>query len=313
MNGPPLWLDEEHVRQLLRPEELIDLTQAGLAAFSAGEVNQPVRSVIEVGHGNAFFATMPVFASTIPALGAKLVTVFGENPTRGLPSHLATILLLDPSTGALLAVMDGRYITEVRTAAVSAVAVRHLAAEDSAVLAIIGSGVQARSHVSLLPCVRKFGEIRCWSPHLTAKSGMPRARVSGSAEQAVAGADVIVLVTSSATPVIEAAWVKAGAFVISVGACRPNQREMDPALVARSRLIVDSRAAALRESGDVVLGIQEGWFTADHIAAELGRVVADPALGRTDANQVVVFKSLGLAVEDIAAANLVYQRACKLN
>jgi alanine dehydrogenase len=305
----PLWLNEQDVRALLPMAELIDLMQTALAAFSAGQVNQPVRTVLEVGQGHAFFASMPAFASTIPALGAKLVTVFGENIAKGLPSHLATILLLDAGTGALQAVMDGRFITEARTAAVSGVAVRHLAHEQTPVLAIIGSGVQARSHLEALPHVREFREIRCWSPNLAHSAALPHMHVANSAEEAVTGADVVVLATSSPTPVIDAAWVKPGACVVSVGACRPNQREMDPALVARARLIVDSRAAALRESGDVLLGIEEGRFTADHIAAELGQVVSDPALGRTAFDQVVIFKSLGLAVEDLAAAHLAYQRA----
>lgn len=305
----PLWLNEADVRALLPMPDLIELMQSALAAFSAGQVTQPVRNVLELGQAHSFFALMPAFASTIPALGAKLVTVFGENAAKGLPSHLATILLLDPATGALLAVMDGRFITEVRTAAVSAVAVRHLARTQTPVLAIVGSGVQACSHLEALPHVRRFNEIRCWSPHLSATMRLPCVRPCRSAEEAVTGADVIVLVTSSATPVIEDAWVKSSACVVSVGACRPSQREMDPVLVARSRLIVDSRAAALRESGDVLLGIEEGRFTAEHIAAELGEVVADPTRGRTANEQVLVFKSLGLAVEDVAAAHLVYQRA----
>lgn len=305
----PLWLNESDVRALLPMPDLIELMQAALAAFSTGQVNQPVRTVLEMGSGHAFFASMPAFVSTIPALGAKLVTVFGENVATGLPSHLATILLLDPETGALLAVMDGRFITEVRTAAVSAVAVRHLAPIHTTALAIIGSGVQARSHVQALPHVREFGEIRCWSPHLEQDRSIPHVHACKSAREAVTGADVIVLVTSSPTPVVDDGWVKAGACVVSVGACRPNQREMDPALVTRSRLIADSREAALRESGDVLLGIAERRFTAQHIAAELGEVVADPTRGRTAPEQVLVFKSLGLAVEDVAAAHLVHQRA----
>ena len=305
-----LWLNESEVRGLLPMADLIELMQTALAAFSAGKVTQPVRTVLEVGSEHAFFASMPAYASTIPALGAKLVTVFGENVAKGLPSHLATILLLDPETGALRSVMDGRFITEARTAAVSAVAVRHLALEATPVLAIIGSGVQAHSHLEALPYVRNFKEIRCWSP---SRRPLPNAVVCQSAQDAVSGADVIVLATSSPTPVIEDAWVKPGACVVSVGACRPNQREMDPALVARSRLVVDSRSAALRESGDLLLGIEEGRFTADHIAAELGEVAADPTRGRTGPEQVLVFKSLGLAIEDVAAAHLVHQRAIQLH
>jgi ornithine cyclodeaminase/alanine dehydrogenase-like protein (mu-crystallin family) len=250
-------------------------------------------------------------------MGAKLVTVFHDNPGKGLPTHLATIMLLDPETGGLLAILDGRFITEARTAAVSAVAARYLAREDAAALAIIGSGVQARSHLEALSLERKFTEVRCWSPsaahvaRLVSESKEYPVRLSQSAQEATQGADVVVLVTASPTPVIADAWVKPGACVISVGACRPNQREMDPALVARGRLVVDSRAAALKESGDVVLGIQEGRFGESHIAAELGEVAANPKLGRRDANEITIFKSLGLAVEDVAAADLAYRRAAK--
>lgn len=303
----PVWLNEAEVRELLPMRDLIDLMETSLAAFSSGEVTQPVRTVLEVAQGHAFFASMPAHSKTIPALGVKLVSVFGGNAGRGLPTHLATILLFDPETGALLAVMDGRYITEARTAAVSAVAVRHLAAAHTPKLAVIGSGVQAHSHLEALPHVREFGEVACWSPtaanvrKLVAESHAP-ARPAESAERAVRDADVVLLATSSPNPVLESGWVKPGACVVSVGACRPNQREIDPELVRRARLIVDSRAAALRESGDV---IQSG----AEIGAELGEVVAKRAEGRTTAAEVVVFKSLGLAVEDVASADLVYRRA----
>ena len=176
--------------------------------------------------------------------------------------------------------MDGRYITAVRTAAVSAVAVRLLARDEAKVLAILGSGVQARSHAELLPEVRRFREIRAWSPTpgnlQQFVSARPPSReypfrAAASAEEAVRGADIIVLATSSAQPVIQSAWVDAGALVISVGACRPDMRELDPELTARARLIVDSRAAALVEAGDIVLGIREGRWGETHIAGELGR------------------------------------------
>jgi len=308
-----IWLSEADVRTLLSMPELIDAMQTALEAFSAGRVNQPVRTVIQAPDG--VFASMPAYVNAPAAMGAKLVTVFHGNESKGLPTHLATIVLLDPETGGLLAILDGRFITEVRTAAVSAVAARYLAGEQARVLAIIGSGVQARSHLEALSLVRKFDEIRCWSRSETKREqfvseqpGYP-IRAVNSAEEAVRGADVVVLVTSSATPVIADAGVKPGACVISVGACLPSQREMDPALVARGRLFVDSRPGALKESGDIVQGIREGRFTEDHIAAELGAVVANPRLGRTSESQVTIFKSLGLAVEDVAAAELAYRHA----
>ena len=307
----PEWIGEDEVRALLPMRQLIDLMGETLAAFSSGKVEQPVRSVVEVSR-NAFFGSMPALIKTTPALGAKLVTVFGSNTEKGLPTHLATILLFDPTTGALLAVMDGRYITEARTAAVSAVSTRLLAREDSSVLAIIGSGVQAHSHLDALPSVRDFREIRCWSPTRTNLdrfvSEHAAVRAAATAQEAVEGADVIALVTASTTPVIKNEWVRDGAHVISVGACRPTQREMDPELVSRARLIVDSRAAARQESGDIIMGIAEGRFTADHIHAELGELVSGSKQARQNEQQVTVFKSLGLACEDVASAELTYRK-----
>ncbi|HYL38220.1 MAG TPA: ornithine cyclodeaminase family protein [Bryobacteraceae bacterium] len=310
-----IWLGEADVRALVSMAELIEMMQDALAAFSSGQARQPVRTVIQAPGG--VFASMPARLEAPVAMGAKLVTLFHHNASRGLPTHLATIVLLDPGSGQLLAIMDGRFITEARTAAVSAAAARRLAREQAAVLAIIGSGVQARSHLEALTLVRRFAEIRCWSPtaahveRLVAESSRFPIRAAENAEAAVRGADVIVLATASSTPVIEEAWVQAGACVIAVGACLPSQREMDPTLVARGRLIVDSRAAALKESGDVVQGIREGRFGEDHIAAELGEILANRKTGRTSEAEITIFKSLGLAIEDIAAANFVYLHACQ--
>ena len=311
-------LTEQQVHSLLPMPDLIAAMESALAKFSAREVLQPVRSVLTVGPTKAYFGLMPAYVPSPASLGAKLVTVFGENHKRDLPSHLATILLLDPETGALQAIMDGRYITEARTAAVSAVSTRFLAKADAATLAIIGSGVQARSHLEAYQLVRQLKEVRIWSPK-------PRSReqfvedmgghvpipivACGSAEAAVRGADLIVLATSSPTPVIDDAWVSKGAHVVGVGACRPNQQEMPPALVARSRLYVDSKAAALVESGDVVMNVAAKLFDESHIRGEIGELVLGRVAGRASADDITVFKSLGMAVEDVVAADLVFRRA----
>ncbi len=306
-----IWLNEEDVRALLPLGELIECMQAALAAFSAGHARQPVRTAIEAGLPGTYFATMPALLEAGPVMGAKLVTVFPKN--RDLPTHQAAIVLLDPMTGSLLAIMDGRYITEVRTAAASAVAVRALARSGAKTLALVGSGVQAGSHLAALSLVRKFDEVRCWSPTEANlrkfAAAHPEVRIMAGAEQAVRGADVVVIVTSSVTPVVWNDWVADGACVISVGACRPAQREMDPKLVARGRLIADSRAAALTESGDVVMAVAEGYFGPEHVAAEIGEVVSGATAGRTSEAEVVIYKPLGIAVEDVAAAQLVYARA----
>ena len=311
-------LTEPQVAALLPLPDLIAAMETALARFSAGDVLQPVRSVLMVGPQQAYFGLMPAYVAEPPQLGAKLVTVFGGNAAKGLPSHLATILLLDPGTGSLIALMDGRYITEARTAAVSAVSARHLAAPDASSLAIIGTGVQARSHLEALALVRPLADVRVWSPQTRSRErfvadmqghGVGTLRAAASAEEAVRGAAIVVLVTSSPAPVVDDAWVAPGAHVISVGACRPDQREMPPALVTRARLVVDSRAAALVESGDIVQGIREGRFTEAHVVGELGEVVLGRITPRRSPQDVTVFKSLGMAVEDVAAADLVYRRA----
>ena len=311
-------LTEEHVRSLLTMGELITAMETAVARFSAREVLQPVRTVLMVGPMKAYFGLMPAYIEQPARLGAKLVTVFNENHSRGLPSHLATIVLLDPDTGALIALMDGRYITESRTAAVSAVSARHLSRADAGTLAIIGSGVQARSHLEAFAEVRALREVRVWSPSPRSRqrfvdemTGHVGARIDNcsSAEQAVRGADLVVLATSSPTPVLEDGWIAEGAHVVCVGACRPDQREMDPALVARGRLFVDSRAAALVESGDVVIGMREQRFGESHIAGEIGELVLGRVAGRRASGDVTIFKSLGMAVEDVVTADLVFRRA----
>ena len=311
-----LCLSEEDIRAVLPMTDLLHAMEKTLAAFSSGQVVQPVRPVVEMAP-EALFAAMPGFIRAPAVLGAKLVAVMGANQARGLPTHRASILLLDPETGSLMAVMDGRLITEMRTAAVSAVSAKFMARAGAAVLAILGSGVQARSHLAALSIWRAFEDVRVWSPtaahvrQFTAEAGAP-VRACHSAAEAVRGAGVIVLATASDKPVIEDAWAAPGAHVISVGACRPSQREIDPALLARARVVVDSRASAFQESGDIVLGLEEGRFTPDHVAGELGEVIIGGVPGRTSESEITVFKSLGLAVEDLAAAHLAYQRARQL-
>ena len=298
MRAPP-FLDEEQVRKHLRMEELIPAMEKALIDFSAGKVTQPVRSVITVDPPGGFFGMMP--ALTPEGLGIKIVTFYATNAERGIPTHMATIFLVDPETGTPLAVMDGRLITEMRTAAVSAAATKLLASADALVLAILGSGVQARSHVEALRLDRKFDEIRVWShtPEHAERFAKEIGAKAMPAEDAVRGADVIVTVTNSKTPVLKGAWLKPGCHVNAVGACRPDWRELDDETMANV-VFVDSREAAMKESGDVILSGAE-------IYAELGEAFAGKILSR--ANETTVFKSLGMAVEDIVAALLVYRSA----
>ena len=263
-------LNETDVKAVLPMRDLIDAMEGALAKFSAGEIVQPVRSVLQVGPSKAFFGVMPAYQPAPAALGAKLVTVFAGNTAHGLPTHLATIILLDPDTGALAALMDGRFYNRGSDGSgFGCVSATHGSsrAAGRATLAILGSGVQARSHLEAIALVRRLKEIRVWSPTPVNRDRFAREMAShapasiravSSARAAVDGADIIVLATASPTPVVERGWAADGAHICAVGACRPDVREMDGPLVAAGRLIVDSRAGALAEAGDLVLAIKEG-------------------------------------------------------
>jgi alanine dehydrogenase len=295
-----MMLDEDAVRRLLHMKDLMPAMERALAELSAGRVVQPVRLMLPVAEHQGFFATMPAYAGS--ALGAKLVTFYPGN--QGIPTHHALILLFRPDTGEPLVTMDGRLITEMRTAAVSAVATRHLARTDAATLAILGSGVQAGSHLEALRLVREFREVRVWSPrHAPGFADRFGIRAADTAEQAVRGADVVVVATSSRTPVLRGEWLSPGSHVNAVGACRPDWRELDDQVVRRARLYVESREAATREAGDVI--------AAGEVFAEIGEVVAGTRPGRRTAEEVTLFKSVGVAVEDVVAADLVYREALR--
>jgi len=252
---------------------------------------------LPVAEHQGFFGVMPAYNG---ALGAKIVTFYPNN--KGIHTHHGIILLFRPETGEPLATIDGRLITEMRTAAVSAVATKLLARPNSSVLAILGAGVQARSHLEALRLVREFREVRIWSPR-NAKAFAETYGVSAScsAEEAVRGADVIVVVTSSMTPVIFGKWLSPGAHINAVGANRPSWRELDDDALALSKIYVESRESAMVESGDVI--------AAGNIFAEIGEVEAGTRPGRESDDEITLFKSLGCAVEDIAAADLAYQNA----
>ncbi len=297
----PLFLNEEQVREHLRMTELIPVMEKALIDFSAGRVTQPVRSIISIDPPGGFLGLMP--ALTPDGLGLKAVTFYPSNAERGIPTHMATIFLVDPETGTPLAIMDGRLITEMRTAAVSAAATKLLASPDAKVLAILGSGVQARSHVEALRLVRQFEESRVWSPTIehAKRFAQEIGATAMSAEEAVRGADVVVTATNSKTPVLRGAWLKPGCHVNAVGACRPDWRELDDEVMSNV-LFVDSREGAMKESGDVIL-------SGAKIYAELGEGFAGKVPSR--ANETTIFKSLGMAVQDIGAAMLVYRSATK--
>jgi alanine dehydrogenase len=294
--GSAMDLDEHAVSRVLRMEDLIPAMERALSEFSSGKVVQPVRTMLAIPEHGGFLGLMPAYAG---ALGIKLVTFYPDN--RGVPTHHAVIQLFKPDTGEPLVTMDGRLITEERTAAVSAVATKLLARPEAAVLALIGSGAQARSHLKALRLVREFRQVRVWSPRRAEAFAREHGiQAAASAQAAVDGADVIVTATTSRTPVLHGAWLAPGAHVNAVGAPRPDWRELDDDLLQRARLFVDSREAAFKESGDV--------RAAGSVVAEIGEVVAGVQQGRSSRNEITVFKSLGLAVEDVVTADLVYRK-----
>jgi ornithine cyclodeaminase/alanine dehydrogenase-like protein (mu-crystallin family) len=299
MTGDRLqFFDEAQVRAVLSYYDLIPTMRQALTDLSAGRAAQPLRTVMSVAAYAGWFAVMPAVYGDVT--GAKLVTFYPGNADRGMHTHQAVIQLFRADTGEPLAIMDGRLITEMRTAAVSAVAVDLLAQPDAKVLGILGSGVQARSHVQALSRVRKFEEIRVWSR----TEGNARrfaeevgARVT-TAEEAVSGADVVLTLTSSPEPVLRGRWLKKDAIVCAVGAVTPNRRELDDEAM-RGAVVVESREAALREPGDILQAKAE-------VSAEIGELLQGKQLDRRD--RPVVFKSVGIAIEDVASAKLVYDR-----
>jgi thiomorpholine-carboxylate dehydrogenase len=293
------FLDEAAIRRVLQLEDLIPAIERALIDFSLGRVQQPVRSIISLPQYNGFMGIMPAVYGAI--MGAKLVNLYPNNGARGLPTHLAIIAVFRSETGEPLAVMDGRLITELRTAAVSAAATKLLASPKAKSLAILGSGVQARAHGRALALVREFDDIRVWSRdslHARAFAAEIGATAT-SAEDAVRGADVVVTCTNSPEPIVRGAWLKSGVLVNAVGAVGPKRRELDDEAM-RGAVVVDSRDAALQESGDVLLAQAP-------IYAELGELLA--ATKAMPKSEITVFKSLGLAVEDLAAAKLVLQKS----
>jgi len=252
------------------------------------------------------------------ALGMKAVSVFPGNARRGIDTHQGAVLLFEEDTGRLSALMDGATITAIRTAAVSGVATDLLARRDAAELAILGAGVQARTHLEAIAAVRPLRRVRVWSRNPQHAADLVKASAARygasieavpTAEAAVRAADVVATVTASPQPVLQRPWVKDGAHINAVGSSIPTTREIDTATMAAVRLFVDRRESALNEAGDLLIPMREGAFTADHIQAELGEVIIGKDLGRQSPDELTLFKSLGLAVEDVASAAFILKRA----
>jgi len=300
-------LDEHDVRRLLPMADCIDLMAEALAALARGEVYNPLRFVIRPEGESSLMGLMPAHRAGGSKLWSlKTLTIFPGNSARGLDSHQGFVALFDGDTGAPRALMNAGGITAVRTAAVSGLATRLLARDDVRTLAILGTGTQGRSHLEAMHAVRDFERTLAWSASGRMLEG---AESVGSAEEAVREADVICTVTALAEPIISREWLKPGVHINAVGSSIPTTRELDSRTMADAALFVDRRESTLNEAGDFLMPQREGAIGPEHIRGELGEVLVGSADGRRSADEITVFKSLGLAVEDLAAAEYVLARA----
>lgn len=305
-------LSEHEVRELLDMESCVEAMEEVLASLARDELHQPLRSVVRPPGAAGFIGLMPAHrGGDSPAYALKEIVVTPDNPRRGLDAHQGAVLLHDGETGRLVAILNASPVTEIRTAAVSAVATRALARPGAQRVAILGAGVQARSHAEAMRAVLDDPEIRIWARRLDAAealAGEVGATVAPSVDAALFGAEVVCVATSAKEPVVEKRWLAPGAHVNAVGAFGAS-RELDTETVAAASLFVDRRESALNEGGDYGLAAEEGAIGPEHIRAELGEVLAGLHPGRESDEELTVFKSYGIAVEDLAAAELVVRRA----
>jgi ornithine cyclodeaminase/alanine dehydrogenase-like protein (mu-crystallin family) len=312
-----LVIGHDDVKRLLPMQECIELMASVLADLARGAVWQPLRFVVRPPDEPSLMGLMPAHRSGPTAsYGLKAVCIFPGNAARGLDLHQGGVLLFDGETGALRALVDASAVTATRTAAVSAVATRALAREDARQLAILGAGVQARAHLEAMAAIRPFERSRVWSrtaEHAAAFAAEARApfpvEAVESAEEALRDADVVVTATSSVEPIVERAWLAPGAHVNAVGSSIPTARELDADTMSAAALFADARESMVNEGGDYLFAVREAGIGPEHIRAELGEVLIGSAEGRRADDEVTVFKSLGLAAEDLAAAEHVYARA----
>ncbi|HEX7330040.1 MAG TPA: ornithine cyclodeaminase family protein [Pyrinomonadaceae bacterium] len=318
-----LILDSTQIRELLPMQECIELMADALAALARSEIFQPLRTIIRPPQARGLLGLMSAYRTGEQgAFGLKAITVFPENPAQGKDAHQGAVLLFDRDTGELLALMNASEITAIRTAAVSAVATRLLAREDAERLAIVGAGVQARTHLTALALVRSIKNARVVARNFEHAAELVREMQPQfpfsiepvrTNEEAVRDADLIVTATSSLEPVINKDWISPGAHINAIGTHSPNSREIDSGTMGAARIYVDRRESALNESGDYLLAAKEGVVTPDSILGEIGELLTGSKPGRTTPTEITLFKSLGLAIEDVACANYLHQKALSQN
>jgi len=314
-----LLLTNSEIERLLPMADCIEVMSEMFIALARGAVHQPLRMIVQPPGAAGLLALMPAYISgQTPAYGLKAIGVFHGNPARGKDAHQGGVLLFSGETGELLALMNASAITAIRTAAVSGVATRALAREDGSTLAIIGCGIQARTHLQAMAAVRPLKRASVASLHIEkarrfAEEMRPRfpfaVEAVESAEQAVRGADLVVTATTAAQPVIQREWIAPGTHINAVGAYGPNKRELDTATVRASSFFVDRRESTLNEAGDYLLASREAGFGPEHIRGELGELLIGTARGRGSREELTCFKSMGIAAEDLATAKYLYRRA----
>lgn len=324
-----LILNRREVASLLSMPECLRLMEQALASLSRGEVILPLRPVIRIPDSPNAFAVMPAYSADLKASAAKLISVYPDNHGTALDSHQGMVALFDGTNGSPLAIMDAFSITAIRTAAVSGVATKLLARRDARSVAILGAGTQGRTHIDAMLAAHPFERVIVWSRTTSHAAALvteaegrygpgPVSRASPAEfvvvediDAAVREADVVCTVTASREPILRGGWLRPGAHVNAVGSSIPSARELDTETVRRARVFVDRRESAMNEAGDLIIPMKEGAISADHIAGELGELILGKVRGREDDKQVTLFKSLGLAVEDLACAVYLHDRAVR--
>jgi ornithine cyclodeaminase len=312
-------ISQDDVERLLPMPACIELVERALVETSKGGAVLPLRQAVWMPDRTGMIGLMPGWLAEPASLGIKIVSIFPGNHGTPYDSHQGAVLLFDTAHGQTLAMIDASSITAIRTAAASGVATRALAKPDAGDLAILGSGVQAATHLEAMAAVRTLRRVRVWSrsrdnARRFADVVGPRfsVEVMATAREAVAGADLVCTTTAAKEPILEGAWLSPGAHINAVGACFAAARELDTAAVARSRLVVDRRESAVNESGDFLLAKRDGAIGDDHIAGELGDVLLGRVAGRRTADEITLFESLGISVEDLATAHYIYHRALEI-
>jgi ornithine cyclodeaminase/alanine dehydrogenase len=316
-----LFLSRKDVESALTMHDAINTVEKAFREHGLRTVNMPVRPVIRVEQHNGLVTFMPAYMEGMDALGVKVISTYPDNPSKyHLPTILGVVLLSDPKTGDLLAIMDGAFLTAMRTGAASGVATRYLARKNAKEVGIIGTGVQGKTQIAGVCQVRAIDKVKAYDLvpdrcKLFCKEVSKELKVQvvpvDSSEEAVKRSDIVITSSTSKTPVLHGEWLDEGTHVNAIGSHTPDERELDATAIKRAKLIVDSREAALKEAGDLMIPISQGVIAPDHIFAELGEIVTGRKAGRESEDEITLFKSQGLAIQDVSTATKVYEIATK--